>query len=591
MNDSSSQRSPLGIGDETRGRSPFRLLLSVHLRQSWRRLQSLTEQSPLLLGLIALFIAGYFWIAFWLFYHAFGFLSSFPGLGPLLSERLLFILFAFLFILLLFSNLIISYTNLFRNRETTFLLSLPVPAETIVRWKFLESVLLASWAFLFLISPFLVAYGLVQDVPWHFYPVTLLFLALFIILPGVVGTWLAISVARYMDRRSFQVTALTLAVAILAGFAWWLRGETGGDGQETRVLVILDRLLAKTAFAQFPWLPSYWLASGVLFWSEGAIGTALFFATVLLSYASFFGCLVSGMGGWFYGAISEVHSRGHVLGRWQWFHQRRRRRRDAATDGAIGPVERLIRWIPRLGRDVRALVVKDIRLFWRDTSQWGQSLVLFGLLGVYIINLRQFSQQLTQPFWVHLVAYLNLAACSLNLATLTTRFVYPQFSLEGKRLWIVGLAPLGLERVVRAKFWLALVASMLITLTLVTLSCVMLKMPFARVLYFAIAVTIMCFTLTGMAVGLGVLYPNFKEDNPSKIVSGFGGTFCLVLSFVYILCSVILLAMGSPWGAARSAVGLVMASWAVFLTISFAFGWLPLAIGLRRVRSIELDGG
>ena len=34
---------------------------------------------------------------------------------------------------------------------------------------------------------------------------------------------------------------------------------------------------------------------------------------------------------------------------------------------------------------------------------------------------------------------------ALNLATLTTRFVYPQFSLEGKRLWIVGLSPLGLN--------------------------------------------------------------------------------------------------------------------------------------------------
>ena len=35
--------------------------------------------------------------------------------------------------------------------------------------------------------------------------------------------------------------------------------------------------------------------------------------------------------------------------------------------------------------------------------------------------------------------------------------------------------------------------------------------------------------LSGLAVGLGALFPNFKEDNPSKIVSGFGGTLCLVV--------------------------------------------------------------
>jgi ABC-2 type transport system permease protein len=83
-------------------------------------------------------------------------------------------------------------------------------------------------------------------------------------------------------------------------------------------------------------------------------------------------------------------------------------------------------------------------MFWRDTAQWAQSLMLFGLLAVYIFNLRHFSQQLSDPFWTQLVSFLNLGACSLNLATLTTRFVYPQFSLEGKRLWIVGMAPLGL---------------------------------------------------------------------------------------------------------------------------------------------------
>src|SRR5204863_2876136 len=148
------------------------------------------------------------------------------------------------------------------------------------------------------------------------------------------------------------------------------------------------------------------------------------------------------------------------------------------------------------------------RMFWRDTTQWAQSLMLFGLLGMYIFNLRQFSQQLSQAFWVHLVSYLNLGACSLNLATLTTRFVYPQFSLEGKRLWIVGMAPLGMARVVRTKFWLAAWTSLVVTLSLIWLSCYMLALSWEKIIYFAIAVTVMTFTLTALAVGLGTLYPN-----------------------------------------------------------------------------------
>src|SRR5205085_646731 len=120
--------------------------------------------------------------------------------------------------------------------------------------------------------------------------------------------------------------------------------------------------------------------------------------------------------------------------------------------------------------DIRALLLKDIRTFWRDTSQWGQSVMLFGLLGVYVINLRHFTHQLSNPFWVNLISYLNLGACSLNLATVTTRFVFPQFSLEGRRLWVIGMAPMGLASVVKTKYWLASFSSLLVTLSLITLS-------------------------------------------------------------------------------------------------------------------------
>ena len=572
--------------------SPLALLVRVNALQAWRRVKAVRERSRLLSSLIGLFVVGYATVAFWLFRFGLEFvITHFPGLGSLLVERLLFLLFAFLFVLLLFSNLVISYTNLFRNRETTFLLSLPVAPQVIFRWKLVESALLASWAFLFLISPLLVAYGLTNRVAWHFYPVTVILIALFIVLPAVAGAWLAVNIARYLDRRAFQVAAVTGALLLLVGALFWLKPEPVTDEMlETRVLAVLDKLLMKTHFAQFALLPSYWLSAGVLQWSEGALAASFFFALVLLSHSLFFGCLAfTRMGGLFYDAVSTVQSRGNVFWQWTWF--RKWHQRHSRFSYSRGAVERAVMLVPGLAADVRALLIKDVRVFWRDTTQWGQTLVLFGLLGAYIINLRHFSQQLTNPFWVHLVSYLNLGACSLNLATLTTRFVYSQFSLEGKRLWIVGLAPLGLVRVVKTKYWLASFASLCVTLALIWLSCHMLKLPLERMAYYMAAVTVMTFTLNGLAVGLGALYPNFKEDNPSKIVSGFGGTFCLVLSFLYIVASVTLLAFGSPWSASRwggaSVYGL-LGSWIGFTLLSLLLGWVPLRLGLRKVAVFEL---
>ncbi|MCX6905302.1 MAG: hypothetical protein NTW03_17850 [Verrucomicrobia bacterium] len=357
---------------------------------------------------------------------------------------------------------------------------------------------------------------------------------------------------------------------------------------ETRVLAVLDRILVKTRIAQYPFLPSYWLSSAVLQWSDGAFAAAAFFMLVLLSNTLFLGLLsFTRSGRFFYEAVSAVQSRGSVLEQWRWLRLWRHRRTSACA--GAGPLERCAGVLWWLRPEARALVVKDTRMFWRDTTQWGQTVMLFGLLGVYILNLRHFSLQLDQPFWVHLVSHLNLLACSLNLATLTTRFVYPQFSLEGKRLWIVGMAPMGLVGIVKTKFTLALTASLAVTVSLIVLSCQMLNLPWDRTIYFAVAVGIMTWTLTGLAVGLGVLYPNFKEDNPGKIVSGFGGTFCLVLSFLYIVAAVVLLAFGAPWTRpVEASYGRVCGCLGGCGALSIGLGWLPFMFALRRLRELEI---
>jgi len=569
----------------------LRLLLHLHFVQAWRRLKDLRRQSKLLSTLIGLFVIGYAVLSFGLFGAGLRFVGSFPGLGYLLVERLIFLLFAFLFILLLFSNVVISYTNLFRNRETTFLLTLPIEPKAVFQWKLIESVLLASWAFLFLVAPLLAAYGLHANVAWHFYLVTPLLLALFIMLPGVLGAWGALYLARYLDRRTFQIAAMATILASLAAATFWLRSQpVAEEFFESRILVVLDQLLAKTRFAENMFFPSYWLSAGVLQWAEGAVLGALFFGLLLLSYALFFGWLaVFYSGELFVESVSAVHSRGSVFWKWQWFQRWKSRREGRALSPR--PLDRLLGALWFLSAETQGIMAKDIRVFWRDTTQWGQTLVLFGLLGVYILNLRHFSHQLSNPFWVHLVSYLNLGACSLNLATLTTRFVFPQFSLEGKRIWIIGMAPLGLARVIAAKFLLACVCSLVLTAGLMLVSCTMLNMPALRTATFLCAITIMTLTLNGLAIGLGALYPNLKEDHPGKIVSGFGGTLCLVLSFVYIVASVILLAAGTPWAwipEGQVQPLRVIVGWSGFLALSALAGFLPYRMGLGQVKRFEL---
>jgi ABC-2 type transport system permease protein len=129
---------------------------------------------------------------------------------------------------------------------------------------------------------------------------------------------------------------------------------------------------------------------------------------------------------------------------------------------------------------------------------------------------------------------------------------------------------------------------MSITVSLMTVSSLMLRMEAARVIFFALAIGVMSLTLSGLAVGLGALFPNLKEDNPSKIVSGFGGTLCLVVSFLYILCFVTLIALPALRRVTQMQVWIPDAlAVALAFTLSGAVLLVPMTAAMKRVKNLE----
>ena len=144
---------------------------------------------------------------------------------------------------------------------------------------------------------------------------------------------------------------------------------------------------------------------------------------------------------------------------------------------------------------------------------------------------------------------------------------------------------MGLARVVKTKYWLASSASLCVTLGLISLSSFLLRMTLDRVAFFGAVITVMTFALNGVAVGFGVLYPNLKEANPNKIVSGFGGTLCFVLSSVYIIASLTLLVLGG--GGYHSHSDWVVVSLISFLLMSLVIGWLPMKLAMKQLKNFE----
>ena len=568
----------------------FRLLLWVQWRSLLARVRGLRRRSPLLPFLLVGFVVGYLLLGYFLFHHGLRFVAEFPAVGALLTQRILYLIFGFFFVMLVFSNLIIGYSTLFKNRETNWFLTLPIRHADIYRWKFLECVAVSSWALMFLSAPMMAAIGQVNAAsPWFYLQIIFAYLP-FVAIPAVIGSALVLSLVALLAKPWAKKALLAGAVFGLAALVFFVRPADANDLNSSSEIRLFNQLMSHTRFSLNPFLPSAWMARTVFALSGGLEREGGYYFALLLSNA-LMGILLG----------FEVASRFFYDSWARAFSHRSERsmlkadtRRQARLRRGILETILTSRLVSKLiSQPVIALVLKDNRVFWRDPAQWSQVMIFFGLLTIYVLNLRNVAYDIQSRFWSTMISYLNLTACALTLSTLTTRFVFPQFSLEGRRLWIIGLAPLGLPRVLMQKFWSACLAATTITVGLMIASGNILKLPASQVLYFACAIALMSGALCGMSVGLGALFPNFKEDNPSKIVSGFGGTLCLVGSFVFIVLFVSTLALPAslpftwPKLSPTTRLWYQLAADGFALALSITAAIVPLTLASRRLKNME----
>jgi ABC-2 type transport system permease protein len=208
--------------------------------------------------------------------------------------------------------------------------------------------------------------------------------------------------------------------------------------------------------------------------------------------------------------------------------------------------------VPLLAPDLALLAAKDLRLFRRDPAQVLQFTMFFGMLGFYLLMLPRLGRAfMLDEEWRHVVSVLNLTAISMALATFTGRFVFPMLSLEGRRLWVLALAPWPRQRIVTAKLVFALMVGVPVSLALTIISGLMLSLPGRLVAYQALVIAALAIGLASGALGLGARYADYTEDNPAKLVAGYGGTVNLLASVVF--CGLLIggaavpLAAHAPW--------------------------------------------
>jgi ABC-2 type transport system permease protein len=558
-------------------------LLSPRLLATRNRLRRLDRRGHLRLAGFGLLAFLFGTAIFVFFYRALTYFLAVPEFGPVLTYKLLGMVFITFFSILLFSNVVTSLSTFFLSRDLDRLVAAPVSVRRLFHARFADTVIDSSWMMLLFAVPAFLAYGVVHETGPSFYIATALVLPPFLVIPAAIGVTLtAILVNVFPARRTKDILLLlsVFAVALLYLMFRLIRPER---------LVNPEGFADFTAFLgamqtpEWTFLPSTW-ATEILFPLLGfRQGRPLFYFLLLLSTAA-----VAFM-------ASEAAMTRLFLGGWTKAQEGRQARLTSRPlwDRTLGV---LTAFFPA---ETRLIVIKEIKAFFRDTSQWSQLILLLALVVVYIYNFSVLpigGSPLATFYFKNVIAFLNLALAGFVIASVAARFIYPSISMEGRAFWILKSAPLPARRIWWAKFWVGLIPLLVFGEVLVLATNSYLNvMPFMMWLS-AATLFGMVFAIVALALAVGSTYPNFDADNAAKMAAGGGGLLYMVLCMSFIGAVVVLEAWpvymlfssrlaGRPISLATGA-GIVASFGAVALLIAGV--WIAsVRHGLRRIEAIE----
>ncbi len=572
--------------------SEVAVLARVHWKTFRAKARQTARTSRLLTGTILLFLIGYLVVGYFMFCKGLEYMTSLPGIGLMLATRVLYMTYFFFMLMLVFSNAVLLYSALFRGKETAWLLTTPVSPRSIFVWKVIESFIVSSWGLAVLSAPLLASVGTTFGAGPMFYVKCALVYPLLLMLPAAAAGMLVAALVRYWGRTLKMVLWLGMAVVgwkIVTG--WVGPADLAELAKTTDISVGFKKVLGFTDVTMNRFLPSAWMSEMMLLWARGYEARGLFYGLMLLSWALMLGWLC---------AVVASRATYPAWNLSQWRRARRTGRKRKAFGVALDRsfTGGWLRHVPFLRQDTLALIRKDLKEFSRDPAQWIPCTIVFTLLLLYASNLnRAADADPSKPMFKLVLSSLNFGVCSLTLSTLTTRFIFPMFSLEGRRLWILGLSPVGMARVFRQKLFLFSGLIGLATCTLMFISGLKLGMPGPDLTFYCGAIVLMSAGLTSLALTLGVLFPNFQDTSPAKIVSGFGGTLCLILNFIFILLFMAVFVWpgvfanqhkGEEFATERQNV-LLMASGGLILLTTVITG-IPIFFTVRRMKKLELLG-
>ena len=520
-----------------------------------------------------------FWLAvFGVLFRVLRYFRGVEEIGPLLAGKLLgIVLLAFLSLLLL-SNVITALSAFFLAKDLDLLNASPVDWLHFYLSKLGETLLHSSWMVALMSVPILAAYGVIYDGGVLFAPYAILVFLPLLIIPAVIGSAVTLILVNVFPARRtrdiLSVIGIGAAGVLVMLFRVVRPEQLARPEGFTNLLDFITLLRTPTS----PYLPSEWAQNsfmGFLIGPYDALPLIMLWSTAAV-------CIVIG---------AAIHYRLYPRG-----FTRAQEGADRYVKGWIW-AKILDPLFKPLSVAKREFVIKDLKLFFRDATQWSQLILLAVLVVIYIFNIRAlplFSGEQVPLAMVTLVSFLNLGLAGFVLASIAARFVFPSISLEGRQMWLLRSSPLDLRALMWSKYWIGTVPLLVLALGITVFTNILLKTsPFMMIVGVG-TIILLTLAISSMALGFGALYPQFDTENAAQIPTSYGGLL-FMMSTVALLAAVIVVEAVPVFSYLQARFAgtpitfdiWMVGAFAIVVVICVLATVLPLMVGLRKMEQFE----
>jgi len=502
----------------------FTYLLLPHLWSSRNRAQR-REPGDLtrafLFGGVGIGVfAALFYGAAWLTWQ----LQDYEELGDYLLRLGLSWIFMTFLAFLTFSGIVTALSTFFLSDDLRLLLTAPIAARRLFYARFARTVVQSSWMVVVFIAPILLGVGLAQCAPASFYIPSALTIVPFAIIPVAVGTACTLLLVNVFPARRARDLLMLMGFLFAASIVVLLRMIRPEQLLRVESLPDVTGFFSTLQSPVTPLLPSFW--AGELLFASLKGGWDALHAGALWATALAF-CV----------GLRAADERWHFSG------YSRSQEAPKARFAKFRTLDVLAGVLP-LSPVRRQLLVKDLKIFLRDVSQWSQLLLLLALVLIYLYNFRVLDLgriPYMSGFVKNVYAFVNLGMAGFVLATVAVRFVFPMVSAEGPAFWLVRKSPISMHDFLWSKFWTGFVPVLVLTETLTIAANELLDVdPFLKIVA-AGAIVFLSLALVGLAAGLGARYPRFTADNPSQVAGSYGGVAFMIVAVLIIIVIIVLL--------------------------------------------------